>query len=90
VKKKPKKIVKLKLKKDSFLFPTTIELCDQVQVAPDNKRITVFKKGISQALKTSIPGGGQKQPIDSEGAKLAEKKSPKKSKKKHNFRQNKK
>jgi hypothetical protein len=49
----------------------------------------VFNKGKPHGFKTSIPSGGHTQPIAIEGAKLQWKKSSKKSKKKHYFRNNK-
>jgi hypothetical protein len=60
----------------------TIAWCDQVTVQPDNKRIMVFKNGISQGLKTFIPLGGQIEPMSTVGAKLLWKKAQKKAKKK--------
>jgi hypothetical protein len=45
----------------------------------------VFNKGTSIGLKTSIPFGGQTEPISITGANAAAKKSSKKCKKKHNF-----
>ena len=41
----------------------------------------MFNKGISKALNTSIPLGGQMLPISIVGAKLAAKKAQKKAKK---------
>jgi hypothetical protein len=51
--------------------------------------MSVFNSGISSGLKTSIPFGGQIEPISITGANAAAKKAQKKSKKKHNFRYNK-
>jgi hypothetical protein len=42
--------------------PHKIAWCAQVQVAPEVKRITVFKKGTSHADSASIPLGGQTLP----------------------------
>jgi len=39
-------------------------------VQPDNNKIKVFKKGISQGLNTFIPLGGHIEPISIVGAKL--------------------
>jgi hypothetical protein len=50
----------------------------------------VFNNGTSIGLKTSIPFGGQIEPMSTTGDKADAKKSSKKSKKKHNFRNNKK
>jgi len=50
-------------------------------VAPEHNKIKVFNKGISKALKTSIPFGGQIAPISIVGAKAAPKKAQKKAKK---------
>ena len=77
----PKIIVRLKLNNAAYLFPNTIALCAQVQVAPDNNRITVFKRGTSQGFNTSIPGGGQIPPISKDGERLAAKNAQKKAKK---------
>jgi len=46
-----------------------IDLCANVTVTPEDNKITVFKKGNSQISKTSIPKGGQLQPIKTEGFK---------------------
>ena len=50
--------VKIRPKMAPLLSPATIAWCDHVTVAPELSKITVFKKGISQALKGSIPRGG--------------------------------
>jgi len=49
----------------------------------------VFNNGTSIGSKTLIPLGGQIDPISITGANAAAKKSSKKSKEKHNFRNNK-
>jgi hypothetical protein len=49
----------------------------------------VFNKGTSIGLNTLIPFGGHIDPISITGANAAAKKSSKKCKKKHNFRDNK-
>ena len=64
-----------------LLSPATIAWCDHVTVAPELSRITVFRKGISQALKGSIPIGGHTEPNSIEGAILEWKKAQKKAKK---------
>jgi hypothetical protein len=45
----------------SRLYPFFIYKCAAVTVAPDNNKIKVFKKGISQGskIKSLIPTGGQ-------------------------------
>jgi hypothetical protein len=60
-----------------------------VIVAPEHNKISVFKSGISIGLKTSIPFGGQIEPMSIVGARLAAKKAQKKAKKKHYFGDNK-
>ena len=50
-------------------MPKTIEWCAQVIVAPDDNKIIVFNKGITQALTVSIPNGGHNEPISGMGAK---------------------
>jgi|TARA_B110000503_G_scaffold98921_1_gene148124 hypothetical protein len=52
-----------------------------VIVDPERSKRRVFNKGISKALNTSIPLGGQMLPISIVGAKLAAKKAQKKAKK---------
>jgi hypothetical protein len=47
-----------------------IAWCAQVTVHPENSKISVFKKGISQGFKTFIPLGGHMEPISIEGDKL--------------------
>jgi len=58
-----------------------IAWCAHVTDAPEVNKITVFKKGTSQALNTSIPLGGYVDPISGTGAKLEWKKAQKKAKK---------
>lgn len=58
-----------------------IEWWDQVIVKPEEIRIIVFNKGISQGLKGWIPNGGQSCPISILGAKEEWKKAQKKEKK---------
>jgi len=57
-------------------------------VAPEVNKIKVFNKGIPQGLIISRPLGGQTPPSTKDGFILASKKAQKKSKKKHNFRNN--
>jgi hypothetical protein len=52
-----------------------------VILTPEDKRINVFKKGSSNGFITSIPFGGQTQPIETAGDKLEWKKAQKKPKK---------
>ena len=65
-----KAMVRIKAYMPCCLFPTTIAWCAHVTEAPDERRITVFKKGISHGFKTSIPFGGHTAPISTVGAKL--------------------
>lgn len=58
-----------------FLSPATIAWCDQVTVAPELSSIIVFKKGICQASKGSIPIGGQTDPNSGVGETLEWKKA---------------
>jgi hypothetical protein len=71
----------IKLNNASFLSPATIAWWHQVQDAPEVNKTIVFNNGISQALKTSIPLGGQTPPISGAGFKLEWKKAQKKAKK---------
>ena len=57
-----------------------------VNVAPELNKNIVFVKSISETLIGDIASGGQTPPILKVGDKLEWKKSPKKSKKKNNFR----
>lgn len=41
-----------------------------VTVAPELKRIAVFKRGTERGLRSSIPKGGHITPIPTEGDKL--------------------
>ena len=50
-------------------------------MAPEAKRIAVFKSGIWKGLKAWIPAGGQHPPNSTVGAKLLWKKAQKKEKK---------
>jgi len=50
-------------------------------VVPEHSKISVFNRGISTGLKTSIPLGGQIDPISSVGARAAAKKAQKNAKK---------
>jgi len=52
-----------------------------VIVAPEQSKISVFNKGTSKGLKTSIPFGGQTLPISTDGIKLDAKKPQKNAKK---------
>jgi hypothetical protein len=63
-------IVTIKLLIANFFSPVTKVLWQTVHVAPDVKRINVFKKGTSQGLKHSIPLGGQIEPISGAGFTL--------------------
>jgi hypothetical protein len=47
-------------------------------LTPEDRRIKVFKKGSSKGFNTSIPLGGQTQPIDTAGDRLEWKKAQKK------------
>lgn len=71
--------------------PFLIYKCASVIVAPDNNKIIVFKKGISQGskIKSLIPTGGQLKFKTIVGVTLDQKKASKKSNKKHYFRENK-
>jgi hypothetical protein len=42
----------------------------QVILTPEERRIKVFKNGSSKGFKTSIPLGGQTQPIETAGDRL--------------------
>jgi hypothetical protein len=50
-------------------------------LTPEESKISVFKKGNSKGLRTSISLGGQTQPMATEGDKLEWKKAQKKPKK---------
>jgi hypothetical protein len=52
-----------------------------VILTPEDKRINVFKNGSSNGFITSIPFGGQTQPIETAGDRLEWKKAQKKPKK---------
>jgi len=65
----------------SFLAPATIAWCAQVTLAPELNNITVFNKGISQALNTGTFSGGQTAPISKVGDKLEWKNAQKNAKK---------
>lgn len=54
----------------SVLLPEIIAYWHQVIDAPDVNKITVFSNGTSQGLNTSIPIGGQTDPIWIDGDKL--------------------
>jgi len=69
--------------------PTKISWWAHVTEAPDNNKINVFNKGTPQGSKGFILVGGHTDPISIAGDKLEWKKAQKKSKKKHNFRNNK-
>jgi hypothetical protein len=73
--------VKTKLKTASILLPAVIAWCEYVTVAPEHKRIKVFNNGTSIGSKTSIPFGGQIEPISITGAKAAAKNAQKNAKK---------
>jgi len=80
--------IKNSLSRSSPLF---IYKCAAVTVAPDNNKINVFKKGISQGSKTKslIPTGGQLKFKAIVGVTLDQKKTSKESNKKHYFGKNK-
>ena len=52
-----------------FLLPWIREWCAYVTVAPDDSKITVLSKGISNGFSGSIPAGGQCAPNSTVGAK---------------------
>jgi hypothetical protein len=58
-----------------------IAWCAYVTVAPEQSKIKVFNKGTSIGSKTSIPFGGQIEPISITGANAAAKNAQKKAKK---------
>lgn len=74
-------MVKINAITASYFLPAKIAWCDQVTVQPDDNKITVFIKGTSKALITSIPLGGQTDPISGTGDILAQKNAQKKAKK---------
>ena len=78
----PSKTVKTRPKIASLLCPLIILWWAQVTVAPELKRIAVFKRGTENGLRGSIPKGGHATPISIEGDKLLWKKAQKKEKKK--------
>jgi|TARA_B100000242_G_C42953458_1_gene442149 hypothetical protein len=73
--------VKISPKTASILLPHVIAWCAYVTVAPEHNKINVFKSGTSIGSKTSIPFGGQIEPISITGAKAAAKKAQKNAKK---------
>jgi len=73
--------VKIKPRTASVFFPAVIAWCEYVTVAPEQSNNNVFKRGTSIGLKTSIPFGGQTDPISITGAKAAAKNAQKKAKK---------
>lgn len=52
-----------------FRLPWISEWCAYVTVAPDDNKIIVFSKGISNGLSGSIPAGGQCAPNSTVGAR---------------------
>ena len=55
----------------AFFDPPIINaLCAQVMLRPEDNKMTVFNKGKPHGFKTSMPAGGQIQPMATEGAKL--------------------
>jgi hypothetical protein len=81
VKYNPKKIVIRRLFFLSFKFLLSIEWWDQVTVSPEEIKIIVFIRGISNGLNGLIPNGGQYCPISILGAKDEWKYAQKKEKK---------
>ncbi len=85
VKTTPKDIVITKAIMTSFLAFLEAEISSalwaHVILTPDDNNITVFKRGKPHGFKTSIPSGGQTQPIAIEGARLQWKKAQKNAKK---------
>ena len=63
------------------MLPAVIAWWAYVTVAPEHNKIKVFNNGISIGLKTSIPFGGQIDPISITGASAAAKKAQKNAKK---------
>ena len=78
----PKRTVKPKANKLKKEHPSFKAACDQVTVAPEASRTTVFKRGTWKALSDWRPGGGQQEPNstfgDNEQCKYAQKKPKKK------------
>jgi len=50
------------------LLPLIKARCAQIVQTPEDNKITVFAKGKCHGIKTSIPTGGQTQPIPTAGA----------------------
>lgn len=65
----PSKIVKKSLFFLSFKFMLSIAWWDQVTVNPDEIKMIVFIKGMSNGLNGLIPIGGQYWPISMLGAR---------------------
>jgi len=82
VKKTPRATVRPKEKKQVLVTPDFREEWDQVTVAPDERRTTVFSKGTWKADKDCRPRGGQHEPNstlgESEQCRYAQKKPKKK------------
>ena len=66
-----------------FLSPAIIEWWPHVSVAPDDNKITVLSKGISNGLRIDIPLGGHTAPNSTVGDKLEWKKAQKIERKKN-------
>jgi hypothetical protein len=70
VKIRPKAIVIPKAIIACWRFPAKKALWAQVILTPDDNKIKVFKNGSSKGFNTSIPFGGQTQPMETAGDKL--------------------
>lgn len=77
----PRKIVVSKLEDLSLKLLVKIEWCVHVTVRPEDTKIIVLRRGISNGLKGMIPKGGQICPISIEGDKDEWKNAQKKEKK---------
>lgn len=64
-----------------LLWPLIMLWFAHVTVAPELKRIAVFKRGTERELRSSIPKGGHITPIPTEGDKLLWKKAQKRKEK---------
>ena len=67
---KPHKMVINKALKESTKFLFKKILCDQVRLKPEDNKIAVFSKGISEKDMYLRPTGGQILPIHIDGARL--------------------
>ena len=50
--------------------PAISAWCAHVTVTPEAKRTAVFKRGMANGLRGSMPVGGQQHPISGVGARL--------------------